>query len=132
MGEALILDTTFLIDLEREHKRSKPARAVAFLEEQEDARYYVAFPTVGELAAGKSLANRDLWETFLAPFYVLPSTPEIAWEYGRAFRHLHNNRQMIGTNDLWIAATALAHGMPLVTADLAHFERVPGLDVRAY
>jgi predicted nucleic acid-binding protein len=132
MGEALILDTSFLIDLEREHSRGRPGRALAFLEEHEEARYYITFTTTGELAAGKSLANRDVWETFLAPFYVLPSTPEIAWEYGRAFRHLEKNRQMIGANDLWIAATALANGMPVVTADTAHFERVPGLDVREY
>lgn len=132
MGEALILDTSFLIDLEREHSRAKPGRALAFLEAREDARYYVTFATVGEFAAGKSMANREVWESFLGPFYVLPSTPEIAWEYGRAFRHLSKNGQLIGGNDLWIAATALAHGMPVVTADTAHFERVPGLDVRKY
>lgn len=132
MGEALILDTSLLIDLEREHTRGRPGRALAFFEEHQDARYYVTFVTAGELAAGKSLANRDVWESLLAPFYRLPSTPEIAWEYGRTFRHLSKNRQMIGANDLWIAATALAHQMPLVTADTAHFERVPGLDVREY
>jgi len=132
MGEALILDTSFLIDLERENSRGRPGRALTFFEEHEDARYYITFTTAGELAAGKSLANREVWETFLAPFYILPSTPEIAFEYGRAFRHLAKNRQMIGANDLWIAATALAHRMPLVTADTAHFQRVPDLDVRKY
>ena len=132
MGEALILDTTLLIDLEREHTRGRPGGALAFLEKHQDARYYVTFITAGELAAGKSLANRDKWEALLAPFYLLPSTPEISWEYGRAFRHLKQNRQMIGSNDLWIAATGLAHGMAVVTADVADFQRVPGLDVRKY
>jgi tRNA(fMet)-specific endonuclease VapC len=132
MGEALILDTSILIDLEREHTRGRPGRALAFFEEHEDARYYLTFVTAGELAAGKSLANRDAWEAFLAPFYILSSTPDIAWEYGAAFRHISKNRQMIGANDLWIAATALAHRMPLVTADITHFQRVPGLDVREY
>jgi len=132
MGEALILDTTFLIDLEREHSRGRPGRALAFLEAHQESRYYVTFATTGELAAGKSLANREAWEAFLGPFYVLPSTSEVAWEYGRAFRHLSKNRQMIGANDLWIAAAALAHGMPVITADTAHFKRVPGLDVREY
>ncbi len=132
MGEALILDTSVLIDLEREHSRGRPGKALAFFEAHAEARCYVAFMTAGELAAGKSLSNRDTWQDFLAPFYVLPSTPDVAWEYGRAFRHLSKTRQMIGANDLWIAATALAHGMPVVTADVKHFERVPGLDVRKY
>lgn len=132
MGEALILDTSFLIDLEREHSRGRPGRALDFFEEHEDARYYVTFTTAGELAAEKSLANRETWEAFLAPLYVLPSTPDVSWEYGRAFRHLQKNRQLIGASDLWIAATALAYRMPVVTDDVAHFERVPGLDVREY
>ena len=39
---------------------------------------------------------------------------------------------LIGANDLWIAATGLAYGCPVVTANQAHFERVPGLVVLGY
>ena len=39
---------------------------------------------------------------------------------------------MIGGNDLWIAATAVAHGVPVVTRNTRHYRRVPGLDVRGY
>ena len=34
--------------------------------------------------------------------------------------------------DLWIAATAVAHGVPVVTRNTRHYRRVPGLDVRGY
>ena len=44
-------------------------------------------------------------------------------------RDLAANGQLIGGNDLWIAATSLAHGMPLVTRNGDHFKRVPGLEV---
>lgn len=132
MGESLILETTFLIDLAREHHRGRPGRAVAFLEDHEDARLYLTFTIAGELAAGLSLSDRRVWETFLGPFYLLPSSPDVSWEYGKAFRHLQKNGQLIGTNDLWIAATAVAYGMPLVTANHKEFVRVPGLDVRKY
>jgi predicted nucleic acid-binding protein len=36
---------------------------------------------------------------------------------------------MIGAHDLWIAATALAHGLGVATGDAAEFGRVTGLRV---
>ena len=132
MGRSLILETSFLIDLEREHVRGVPARAVSYLETNEQARLYLPFIVTGELAAGVSLSDRARWEAFLSPFYVLPSTPDVSWHYGRTFRHLQENGQMIGANDLWIAATALAYQMPVVTNNLEHFRRVPHLEVESY
>lgn len=131
MGRSLILETTFLIDLEREHHHSAAA-AVAFLDANPDARLYLPFIVAGELAAGTSLSRRTRWESFLAPFYLLPSTPEVSWEYGRAFRYLKDNGRLIGGNDLWIAATALAYRMPVVTRNAEHYRRVPGLEVEEY
>jgi tRNA(fMet)-specific endonuclease VapC len=132
VGRALILETTFLIDLEREHHRGTPGPAVAFLEANPDARLYLPFIVAGELAAGLSMRDRARWEAFLAPFYVLPSSAEAAWQYGRTARHLYDTGRMIGANDLWIAATGLAYGMPVVTRNATHFRRVPGLEVVAY
>jgi predicted nucleic acid-binding protein len=34
---------------------------------------------------------------------------------------------VIGAHDLWITATALAHGMDLLTARTRDFDRIPGL-----
>ncbi len=128
MGRSLILETTFLVDLEREHHRA-PGPAVAFLEVNEDARLYLPFIVAGELAAGASLSNRARWEAFLAPFFVLPATPDVSWEYGRTYRYLQENGRLIGGNDLWIAATGLAYRMPVVTRNVEHYRRVPGLEV---
>ena len=132
MGRALILESTFLIDLERAHHRGVSGPAVAFLELNQDARLYLPFVVAGEMAAGISMRDRARWESFLAPFYVLPSTPEVSWQFGRAYRHLRDNGNLIGSNDLWIAATGLAYEMPVVTRNVEHFRRVPGLEVESY
>jgi predicted nucleic acid-binding protein len=63
---------------------------------------------------------------------VLASSAEVSWQFGCAYRHLRRNGQLIGANDLWIAATALAYGMPIVTSNVAHYRRVPGLTVLKY
>jgi tRNA(fMet)-specific endonuclease VapC len=132
VGRPLILETTFLIDFERENNRGAAGPALAFLEANEDARLYITFTVAGELAAGISLADRERWEEFLAPFHVLAFNAEVSWEYGRAYRYLQENGLLIGTNDLWIAATGLAYRMPVVTRNLQHYRRVPGLQVAEY
>jgi tRNA(fMet)-specific endonuclease VapC len=132
VGRRLILETTFLVDLEREAARAAPGPAHAFLERHAEDSLYVTITVAGELAAGTSLAERTRWEDFLAPFQVLSIDQNSAWEYGTAYRYLRANGLLIGGNDLWIAATALAHGMPLVTRNPAHFARVPQLEVLSY
>ena len=132
MGRALILESSFFIDLEREHRRGTQRGAVEYLERLDDARLYLPAVVAGELAAGVSMANRQRWEAFLAPFFLLPVTPDVAWEYGRTYRHLRGIGQLIGANDLWIAATALANHMPVVTRNVDHFRRVPHLEVESY
>jgi len=132
MDRALILETSFLVDFERENDRGAPGPALSFLEGHQDARLYVTFTVAGGLAAGSSFAARSRWEEFLGPFHILPFTADVSWEYGRAFRYLRDNGLLIGANDLWIAATALAYRMPLVTRDTEHYRRVPDLDVESY
>jgi predicted nucleic acid-binding protein len=132
MDRALILETSFLVDFERENNRGTPGPALAFLEAHQDARLYVTFTIAGELAAGFSFAARSRWEEFLGPFHILPFTADVSWEYGRAFRYLRDNGLLIGANDLWIAATALAYRMPLVTGDTEHYRRVPDLQVESH
>lgn len=117
MVDALILETSALVDLEREARRGA-GPAMRYLARQSDALLYITPTIAGELAAGSSLGQRDRWDAFLAGFTVLPLTADVCWEYGRAFRYLQENGQLIGANDLWIAAAAIAHGMPLVTRDV--------------
>ncbi|HXV62531.1 MAG TPA: type II toxin-antitoxin system VapC family toxin [Vicinamibacteria bacterium] len=132
MGEALILETTFLVDLERELARGESGPAQAFLETRENASLHITYTIAGELAAGASLSERDLWRDFVSPFRILPFNEDVAWQYGQSYRYLKDQGLLIGTNDLWIAATALAYDIPLATRNRNHFNRVPGLKVASY
>ena len=128
----MILETTFLVDLERELRREETGPAQAFLARHSTDALRITFTIAGELAAGTARGDRRRWEEFLRPFEVLASTADVCWEYGQAYRYLKTNGLLIGTNDLWIGATALANDEPVVTRNTNEFSRIPGLVVLDY
>ena len=95
----------------------------------------IGFSTVvlGELLAGfaggqREGANRKELAEFMASprVVVLPVGDRTAEYYGLVFQSLRRKGQPIPTNDLWIAATVLEHGLALFTYD-KHFEAVEGI-----
>jgi len=132
MATPLILETTFMIHLESELLRAETGPPQALLERHPSDRLHITFTVAGELAAGPGVDQRQRWEAFLSPFHVLTCTKDVCWEYGKTYRYLRDNGLLIGSNDLWIAATALAHGLPVVTRNEQHYRRVPGLRVMSY
>jgi predicted nucleic acid-binding protein len=132
MGGGMILETTFLVDVERELIRKTNGPAQRFLADNPASPLFITFTVAGELAAGPPLSERSRWEALVEPFKILVCTADVCWEYGEAFRYLRTNGRLIGSNDLWIAATAIAFQMPLVTRNLRHFARVPRLQVLSY
>ena len=93
----------------------------------------VPLVTLGELEYGASLATpperqREAVRTFMAGATLLSPTARTAAEYGRIKAALKAAGTPLPENDVWIAAFAAEHGLPLATRD-AHFKRVLGLSV---
>jgi predicted nucleic acid-binding protein len=105
---------------------------MAYLAANPQTLLHITPVVAGELASGRSLAARESWEAFIGRFTTLPITPDVTWEFGRISRYLRESGQMIGANDMWIAATAIAHDLPLLTRNEREFRRVPGLTVSSY
>lgn len=96
----------------------------AFVPILRDKLLTVSFATVGEAYCGAATAGwgekkiRHL-ETIFKRYVVIPGSYVIARAYGdikAAFR------DQVDECDMWIAATALVHQMPVVTNNLRHFE----------
>ncbi len=128
----MILDTTFLIDLHREAVRNEPAKAFTFLERNADAPMRISIITYAEFAEGFSAESYDRFLELVSPYEVVDISKPIAWKYAQLSRDLRKQGSRIGDNDLWIAATAIDSGAPLVTRDNRHFPRVAGLTLLSY
>lgn len=60
---------------------------------------------------------------------MLPLATESGPLFGEVRAYLAAKGEIIGTNELWIAAHALAAGLILVTNNEREFRRVPGLAI---
>ncbi len=86
---------------------------------------------LGELLSGFSggrfeFRNRQLLREFLATPRVRVHSldGDTSERYAAIWLHLRRDGTPIPTNDLWIAASAMQHGLTVLTAD-RHFLKVP-------
>ena len=90
---------------------------------------------VGELYKGAFRSpNRErhlagIEEQILPRLTVLPFDTRVARTFGEIRADLEARGLLLPDADLQIAATATFHGLTLVTGNLRHFERIPGLSL---
>ena len=88
--------------------------------------------TLAELLHGAEKSNAparslSVVEDFCSRLVVLPYGPKAAQHYGSIRSALEQKGQMIGVNDLHIAAHARSEGLTLVSNNLREFNRVDAL-----
>lgn len=81
----------------------------------------------GCLRSDQPRENLGAVEGILAPFRRLPFGSDAAEHYAEIRIELERRGELIGPNDLVIAATVRAAGAILVTNNLREFQRVSGL-----
>jgi tRNA(fMet)-specific endonuclease VapC len=82
---------------------------------------------------GNTKARRSaLVETLLERFPLLTVDLATARIHAELGANLASSGLLIGPHDLWLAATALTHGLSLATGNLREFRRVPGLVVESW
>ncbi|MBN1798843.1 MAG: type II toxin-antitoxin system VapC family toxin [Spirochaetales bacterium] len=98
--------------------------------------YEIAIPSIvqAELYYGaeKSLHKEKVMrilEIFLKPFFILPFDDKAAFLYAQIRADLEKRGDIIGPNDLIIAACALACGSILITHNQKEFKKIAGLQI---
>jgi tRNA(fMet)-specific endonuclease VapC len=129
-NEMKVLDTTFLIDLQRELAAGEPGPAQQFLTLHEDDEFAISVISMLEFLEGYERTKDG--EDFLEPFVRLEVNENVCRIGSRVRRYLRRQGKSIGDFDILIAATALEAEAELVTSDQGHFERVPQLRLVNY
>ncbi|MGH7868310.1 MAG: PIN domain-containing protein [Candidatus Dormibacteraceae bacterium] len=138
----ILIDTTVFIDLERSLYRGAPidiAGAVySYLGSKlgEDEDVGMAAITASELLHGVHRASAEYLprrgafvESLLAAFQVLPFDLPCARVHAVLWAQLAKAGVDVGAHDRIVAATALANGWQVATANVRHYQRISGLDV---
>ncbi|MFT4045076.1 MAG: type II toxin-antitoxin system VapC family toxin [Solimonas sp.] len=126
-----LLDTNICIYI----RQKRPPEVLSRFEKLKVGDAVLSVVTYGELLYGAQKSKQrevalarlaDL--VSLIPVLELPA--EAADEYGKIRAALEVKGEIIGGNDLWIAAHAKAEGLIVVTNNEREFKRVPGLKVQ--
>lgn len=131
MEPRYLLDTNICIYI----RQKRPEEVLRRFRKLRPGEAALSVITYGELlyGAAKSAQRTAALERLRALVQLLPALPlpETAAEtYGTIRAELESKGEMIGNNDLWIAAHALAVGLTLVTNNEKEFRRVRGLKVQ--
>jgi len=128
MEPRYLLDTNICIYI----RQKRPEEVLRRFRKLRPGEAVLSVITYGELlyGAAKSEQRVAALERLREVVHLLPalSLPETAAEaYGTIRAGLESKDEMIGNNDLWIAAHAVAAGLILVTNNEREFRRVRGL-----
>ncbi len=128
---AVVIDTDHLIELERGTARG--ALLEHLIADEERA---ISVITMSELLHGALRANGShrarrlsFVERLFSGMECLPIDETVARLHAALGADFANAGTVIGTHDLWIAATALARGAGVATHNVRDFARVPSLRI---
>jgi tRNA(fMet)-specific endonuclease VapC len=123
MPGSTLLDTTAVIALFAADKAvcDRIARANVLVSSTVLGELYY-----GALKSSRSAANLARIEEFASSVGVLACDAATARHYAQVKERLRAKGRPIPENDIWIAAVALQHSLPLATRD-DHFQAVEGL-----
>jgi predicted nucleic acid-binding protein len=125
------VDTTFLIDV----LRGEPRVRAIFDELNASGEFYTTSVSAFELLSGAfqlGKAREQSARLLLSRFTILELDLSAAEKAARIYAQCRRDGQEIPADDALIAGITLSNGCTLVTNDLNHYKRVPGLKISGW
>ncbi len=122
----LMVDSTILIDYFRKTDKNK-SRLVSHFKKYDIL--YISSVTEFEVINGATQAQLEFWNKMLLRFTILNFDSSAARKATEIVQQLKIKRKSIDKPDLFIAATAVVHGLSLDTLNKKHFIDIDSLDL---
>lgn len=122
---SLALDTSIIV------RHMRTADAVLASRLKQASELYVPLAALGEILYGIRRSGNDQraleqWRRFSSQVVILLPDEATATSYAELKIHLSAKGRLIPENDVWVAATAHSHDLPLYCED-AHFDELAGV-----
>jgi predicted nucleic acid-binding protein len=131
---AYLFDTDAISELLR---KAPLAAYVEWLQAVPRAEQFTSAVVIGELYKGayRSKAQQhhlaNIESRILPAVTALPYDVATAKVFGQIRAHLEEMGTILPDADLQIAATSIYHGLELVSGNLRHFSRIPGIKINS-
>ncbi len=122
----LMIDTSILIDYFRKSDKAN-SRLIAHFRQYN--QLYISSITQFEVYNGAAEVHKQFWEQMLLRLTILDFDGKAARQAAEIVGQLKTKRKTIDKPDLFIAATAIVHGLSFDTLNLKHFIHIDNLDL---
>jgi len=122
----IMLDSSILIEYFRKTDKSK---SILVKHSMAYDKLYISTITEFEIINGSTPAQFDFWNNMLTGFTILDFDSKTARQAAVVVQQLKRKIKSIDKPDLFIAATAISHGLILDTLNKKHFEFIDDLDL---
>lgn len=127
MADKLILvDTSILIDY---YRKTDKANSVWLSLINREYNFSISAITKFEIYSGATPNQLSFWDTIMEYISILDFDEACVNIAVTINADLKRKRKQISIADLFIAATAINHNLPLATLNIKHFERINDLSL---
>ncbi len=131
----VLIDSSILIEAERGR-----LDLTQYVDPRAEEECYLSVVTASELLhgvhraahAGRRARRSAFVEGILERFPLLDVDLATARAHARLWADLAADGSLVGPHDIWLAATCIAHGLTMVTANVREFKRVAGLRIEVW
>jgi predicted nucleic acid-binding protein len=124
MGIAVVVDSCVFIEYFRSKNKENTLFEKLLRQRQ---RLYVSAVAKYEVLSGTYERDLSEWQRIFENITVLAFDDTTIMTARDVYRQLKQDRKLIDTSDILIAATAIVNDLPLATLNRHHFERIQDL-----